>query len=103
MSKNIFLIDNTVNKLDFKFSTLILLNRGVIKYNNIDNVEKIKFSTFFEFYKLQLYQYCDSNRFSNVKYGIKINLKNGESIIVPSRKPEELKRNIELQIKENCH
>ena len=101
ISKNIFLIDNTVSKLDFKYSTLSLRNKGVIKYDDIENIEKIKFFIFFEFYKLKLYQYCDSNRFSNIEYGIKIILKNGQSIIVPSKKPEELKQNIELQLKEN--
>ena len=103
LSRNIFLIDNSVSKLNLRYSTLILMNRGILKYNDIDTIEKIKFSVFFEFYKLKLYQYCDSNRCSNIKYGIKINLKNGKSIILPSQKPEELKKNIELQIKENCY
>ena len=101
ISKNLFLIDNTVSKLYFKYSTLILTNKGSIKYDVIENVEKIKFSIFFEFYKLKLYKYCNSNRCSNLENGIKINLKNGKSIIVPSQKTEELKLNIELQLKEN--
>ena len=65
-------------------------------------IEKIKFSVFFEFYKLKLYQYCDSNRCSNIKYGIKINLKNGKSIIVPSQKPEELKKTLNYKLKKTA-
>jgi hypothetical protein len=102
ISKNLFLIDNTVSKLYFKYSTLILTNKGSIKYSDIENVEKIEFSIFFECYKLKLYQYCNSNRCSNLEYGIKINLKNEKSIIVPSQNPEKLKLNIELQLKEYC-
>ncbi len=99
ISKFLFLIDNTVSKSGFKYNTLILFHKGNIKYNTIESIEKIKFSIFFQFYKLKLYQYCNSNKCSSVKYGIKINLKNGESIIVPSNEPKELKQTIEMQLK----
>lgn len=97
-----FLINNEVTKINFKYSTAILNYNGFIDFNNIENIEKVSLPVLFKFYKIKLYQYCNSNRWTNIEYGLKIHLKNGKYILIPSRKANELKEKIELQLNKNC-
>ncbi len=84
------LIDTIIYEDRIEYSTVLLLNRGTIKFKNIKNVEIIEFQIFFDtpFYKS--YHYCNSSRISEIQYGISIELDDNQKRIIPTEKPKKI-------------
>ncbi|MBE0393752.1 hypothetical protein [Flavobacterium sp. PL002] len=82
-------IDTKVDLDKIKHSNLIKSNQNII-LKQIKSFKLIEFEVFFETKFLALYKYYNSNKISTIKYGIEIVLLNGKTIIIATRKPQEL-------------
>ena len=84
------LINTQIYETYISFSTIYLSHRGAIYFKEINNYAIIEFDLFFDFMNIKKYNYCNGNKISNIKYGIKIMMKDKTEVIIPTKNPGKI-------------